>query len=193
MRIRDGAAPARFRLGGTPDMNRIAPCTLAAGLLCLTLWGCSDPDANLTIEQAVEKAKQHQSREEHDQAVKYWTIALEKDPRNFGILNNRAAAYTALKEYDLAYQDLTMAIRFGKDRSPHPYLNRSSLLLNARIYDEALADVEQAIKIDPKHGESHWVRGAILMGQKKEAEAKKALQKARDLGFKPINEEATAP
>ena len=165
---------------------------MRAVLLVVAVGGCADTDQDLTLKQLVTRAQDHQTRDEHDEAIRYYTLAIEREPRNFAMRNNRATAYMAVGEYDKVLVDLTAAIRFGKDQSPDPYINRASLYYNAGLLEEAKVDIDQAIEVSPTHGEAHWVRGAILMAQNKTQEAKRDLQKARDLGFQPRDEAASA-
>ena len=163
-----------------------------AGVLGFAVSGCGESPADLTLEENVRRAQEHQAKGENEDAVTYYTEALRREPRNFMILNNRAAAYTALQKYDEALADLTQAIRFSKEKSAKTYINRSAIYYNAGLMEDALADINAAIKLEPENGEAYWVRGAILHYQKKVEESERDFQKARDLGFKPLNENGNA-
>lgn len=165
---------------------------LLPGLIVLLLAGCGESPADLTLEENVRRAQQHQARGEHAEAIPYYTEALDREPRNFMLLNNRAAAYTAVQKYDEALADLTQAIRFSKEKSAKTFINRSAIYFNAGLLDDALTDINAAIELEPDNAEAYWIRGTIHHFQKQADASQRDLQKARDLGFQPANEAGAA-
>ena len=162
---------------------------LLAVMTCLAA-GCGKSETKLTLEQAFQKAQEHDARQEYDQALKYYTIALEHDPKNYVLLNNRAAVYASMKDYEKSFLDLSKAIEYGGDKFALPYIHRSALYFHSNQLDKALADINKAIAIDPKHAEAHWIRGVIYTAQNKDRQGEAERQKALQLGFKPQQQPA---
>ena len=75
-------------------------------------------------------------------------------------------------------------IAFFPYRFPNKLLvGTDTALFRLKRYGEALAAMEQAIRLDPYNGEFYYGKGSVLRALGRAAEANQALKKARELGF----------
>ena len=85
-------------------------------------------------------------------------IRLAPDiPGGWGL---RATANFQLDQFDDALPDFNKAFALGL-KSPGLLCERASIWLTRQQYDEALADVEMALEIDPEHSRAHDLRGLL--------------------------------
>ena len=113
-----------------------------------------------------------ESMKEYDKAIADYTAAIKLDPKNGNAYHNRGTAWELKNEFDKAIADYKQALKFkdpkektaifnkpeitGSDSSA--MVNSSALSLNGRgnawfekkNYENALADYEKAISLDPK-------------------------------------------
>ncbi len=149
---------------------------MAAG--CLSLAGCGNPMDRLTAEEAITEGNDHLRQGDYGEAVQFFSAALEKEPENVTARNNRAVALIALERFELAYEDITRAIRYGKDQRADSYIIRATLHRLLKQNDWALADVNRAIQIDGQNPEAYRARARIYDAQNRPAQARRDLQTA---------------
>jgi tetratricopeptide (TPR) repeat protein len=82
-------------------------------------------------------------------AVEDLSAALRLDPKSANILVDRAMAYRARKDYDLALDDITEAMAINS-RHPGAFNVRGCIHTDRFENDEALKDFRKAIQINPK-------------------------------------------
>ncbi|CAN5878697.1 hypothetical protein BH11PSE12_BH11PSE12_24890 [soil metagenome] len=97
------------------------------------------------------------------------------------IYYNRGMAWHALKRFDLAIADYTVAINSRKN-IPTIYVNRGSALLELKRYKEALTDFDFALTINPKDAFALTGRGIALTALDKPDDARLSFQAACPLG-----------
>ena len=124
---------------------------------------------------------------------------VKGDNRNAFVLSGMY--YVALAKRQLndpaangAYQE---AIRYYRDISledpsrTDAYLFRAMCLKDLDQYDKALELVDYVLKLQPENGQLHAVRGNLLRGAGRDAEAEQELRLAERYGFaSPIGKEA---
>jgi tetratricopeptide (TPR) repeat protein len=120
-----------------------------------------------------------------DEAIADFTKSLEINPLELAALLGRALAYKAKKEELKAIRDYDTAIGiFKNNRNTRAlvYLlaNRGSSWREKGEYDKAVADLNEALRIDPKNTFARNELGRVRLGQKKYdkaiAEFTKAIQ-----------------
>ena len=84
-------------------------------------------------------------------AINIYNRAIQIDPRYLPAWNNRATAFFKIGEDDRALSDLGNAEKLNrqysvKTQSPDVYINRSAIYLKYRLYDNALANIEKALR-----------------------------------------------
>jgi len=105
------------------------------------------------IERTLETAKECMERREYQEAVDSYTKAMEIDERNKMLAAvlavERGNAYLRLKQFDLALEDCNAAIE-NDGSITAPLVTRSMCHTAMGNFEEAVADLEVALGIDPE-------------------------------------------
>jgi tetratricopeptide (TPR) repeat protein len=146
-------------------------------LLSVVALGCSNGDRaqqpaahqKPAREDTAEQAMIAYEKDDHEQAIKYFTQAIARNPSNPAYYCNRGNSYSKLSRFDEAYQDYESAFEKMRALSSNPsdkrlayiHYNRGVAYRRARRFPEAVADFERAIQINPDypdaHGECAWI------------------------------------
>ena len=104
----------------------------------------------------------------YDEALDAYNTALEMDPENSAFYQNMGSIWASKGDVDKAREFYEKAASLAKDLSPRDaatnYYNMGVTYINSGSNEEAKAALEQAIQIDPTHGESHYQLGVVLLG-----------------------------
>ena len=122
---------------------------VCSGMVALPAWAsdeCGDSDPNVSIRGCT--AKIQAGGRALDIAVYY---------------QNRAAAYSRLKQYDKAIADFTQALNLG-NHHPLIYCNRANTYNQIHQYDAAIADANMAIKIVSEDSHPEYLADALAKG-----------------------------
>lgn len=89
------------------------------------------------------------SQKKFDKAIEAYTKAIELNPNDFGLYNNRAVVYHATGEYEKAIAD------YGKAIELNPYHfssfnNRGAAYEDIGNIEQAIADYRKALELDPE-------------------------------------------
>ena len=119
-----------------------------------TAGALADFDAALVLDPASDKARFGRAcafllSGKYKNAVDGFSLLLKGSLRGQALLN-RASAYYALKRRELALSDLDALIAENPGNSM-AYANRGRLREEKKLYSEALADYEAALRINPLH------------------------------------------
>ncbi|XP_018567462.1 stress-induced-phosphoprotein 1 [Anoplophora glabripennis] len=87
-----------------------------------------------------------------DEAIKYYTEAINLDSNNAVLYSNRSAAYAKGNQYDLSLQDAEKAIQIKPDWSKAYSRKGTSLAYLGRL-DEAIETYEKGLQIDPNNSQ----------------------------------------
>ncbi len=113
-------------------------------------------------------AAAHAQLEQYDEALDAYNTALEMDPENSAFYQNMGSIWASKGDVDKAREFYEKAASLAKDLSPRDaatnYYNMGVTYINTGSNEEAKAALEQAIQIDPTHGESHYQLGVVLLG-----------------------------
>ena len=91
-------------------------------------------------------------------AIEHYSRAIELNPDNAAIYNNRGGAYVGKRDFDCAMEDYTKAI----DINPNfvqAYNNRGNVYHDKGDYDHAMEDYTTAIELNPEHVNAYINRG----------------------------------
>ncbi len=88
------------------------------------------------------------------------TAALKLTPTDSALLVDRAQAKAGVKDYKGALEDLNLAIE-REDRRPDAYVFRATTYRFLDRLDQALADVERALQLQPNHPDGLLERGIL--------------------------------
>lgn len=94
-------------------------------------------------------------------ALDLFNAAIDLDPSNPDGLRGRGVVYGELKNYHLAWADLTVLLR--KEPSCSNYLLRALISFKQKNFDAALLDVQEALKLEPENCDALWGRGKISL------------------------------
>jgi tetratricopeptide (TPR) repeat protein len=152
----------------------------------LSLWSIGKPQlAENAIDRAItaipsNERKQHyyfwgyqgkiaQSLEKYDKAVKAMDTAIQLEPNDLKLLNQKAIIFSASKQYNKSIDIYNQIIQ--KQPEDYVYYNRGLTKSTIGNKKEAIADYDRAITINPKLAQAYLNRGITksTIGNKKEA------------------------
>lgn len=138
-------------------MYNLIPYILTALLsACLA----STPLHAKSPKQSYNEAYELHLRGKHDNAVKYYTKAINGNPSFVQAYLMRAAAYHSLKEYERAMKDYTRVIELGeKYFKAVGHFNRGVVQYDAGQYNAAITDFTWAVSYDHKMAIAYVHRG----------------------------------
>jgi tetratricopeptide (TPR) repeat protein len=102
--------------------------------------------------------KNAQNSGNHEEAIKYYTRAIQLNPNGAKSYNNRALSYAFLGKYDETINDFNMAIQNDPD-NPVLYNNLGIIYNELGNYEQALEEYNKAIEIDPNFALTYLNRG----------------------------------
>ena len=115
-----------------------------------------------------------------DEAIAVLDAAIKEKPGNADLLNGRCwLKGTRNVALDSALKDCNRAIEFADDGSAMVLNSRAMVFYRLRRLDEALADLDAALEIDPDENDSHMLRGIIRLKRGDKAGAELDLTQAR--------------
>lgn len=101
-------------------------------------------------------------------ALEDYDQAILLDPKNAFAYNNRGLLKDSFRNFPGALQDFNLALQLlNKDSSKLSiYLNRSSVFLQMGQTKKAMADIDKALKIDPRSYQAQKQRGTVYLQEK---------------------------
>jgi tetratricopeptide (TPR) repeat protein len=116
-------------------------------------------------------AKNQFEKGDIQESIKSYTISISKD-EDYRSHMGRAKSYIALKKYDDAIKDYSIAIEISPEDS-RIYYNRGNCFLEMKEEQAAFADFNKAIDLDPANFHAYNSRGYIYF-------SKDSLEKAEE-------------
>jgi tetratricopeptide (TPR) repeat protein/S1-C subfamily serine protease len=110
-----------------------------------------------------------QLSEKYDKAIKSLDTAVQLEPNDLKILNQKASIFHDRKQYTKSIYTYNEIIQ--KQPEAYAYNNRGNAKFALGDKKEAIADYDRAIAINPKDAKAYYNRGAakFVLGDKKEA------------------------
>lgn len=90
------------------------------------------------------------ARKKFDAAIEKYTLAIELNPNDYALYNNRGAAYHATREYQKAIADYTKAAELNPYHFS-AYNNRGAAYEDIGDIQRAVADYQKALELDPEN------------------------------------------
>src|SRR5215475_10861346 len=115
----------------------------------------------------------------HEDAVKQFKQALERDP-NFALARiNLALAYFYLNDSRAAVEEARAGVKLAPD-NPNAHYALAAALRNEKLYDEALAEFNKVLSIDPRDSATNIQIGQLHAQKQQYPQAIAAFQRAID-------------
>ncbi|XP_071962651.1 uncharacterized protein [Antedon mediterranea] len=97
-----------------------------------------------------EKGNKALSEERYEEAVKYYTQAIELDPDNHVLYSNRSATHAHLQEYQLSLKDAEKTIELNPDWAKG-YSRKGTALFYLEQYEQAKEAYNKGLEYDPEN------------------------------------------
>jgi tetratricopeptide (TPR) repeat protein len=102
---------------------------------------------------------------DYSKAIADCSKAIELNPLNFSAYRGRAHTYSSVGEYYKSIEDLTFLINNDEQNTASSYNSRAFIYYYIGRYNDALADINKAISIDP-NANYYDTRGTIYRAMK---------------------------
>jgi tetratricopeptide (TPR) repeat protein len=94
----------------------------------------------------------------YEQAIRYFTEAIDLNPKDAESRYSRGTAYSRKGQYDQAILDFSKALEINP-RDAKAYYNRGIAYCRKSQYDQAILDFSKALEINPMDAKSYYNRG----------------------------------
>ncbi|KAI9106078.1 heat shock protein sti1 [Phlyctochytrium arcticum] len=106
----------------------------------------------MTAEDIKKQGNEAFSAGQFDDAIKYFSQAIELDPTNHVLYSNRSASYASLKNYQKALEDAEKAVEIKPDWT-RGYSRKGAALHGLGQLTEAIEQYNLGLKIDPNNAQ----------------------------------------
>ncbi|MEL6132543.1 MAG: tetratricopeptide repeat protein, partial [Bacteroidota bacterium] len=104
-------------------------------------------------------------------AIYDYSVILERHPRDTKALVQRALAHYSLREFDMAKEDLALAVKID-DQTEEAWYQRALIDVQEGAYERAVKHANRAIRINPRRGQYYFTRGLARLYLDREAQAR---------------------
>lgn len=111
---------------------------------------------------------------QEDAALVDFKTLMDRDPKNVNWVRAATETLRSLKRFDEARQTITAALERMQD--PILYIERSKIAIEQDDDDQALADLDKAIELQPQMTESRLMRAELLMRKDDTSGAKRDIE-----------------
>lgn len=173
-----GANDLEICKSDSKDSNAIAACSriIAKG----------DANKENLYDAYYERGMKQRYNRQFDQAIDDFSKAIALTPDNLWAYVARGHAYAYKKDFARAFADQETAIR--KKPNEVTYTGRAVDLIEAGDYDRAIADLNEALRINAKYFYGYFWRGELYLKKGDFGKAEADYQTA--LGIKPEDQQA---
>ena len=123
-------------------------------------------------------------------AIAAFSEAIRLDPGWAAPYARRGRAYTDLRDYDKAFDDINVALHLDPGFAP-AYVARAKTYLERGELPRMLEDADKAVQLDPKLPNAYFMRGIAKRRLSRGVDGGDDLRKACELGMKRACEVAT--
>ena len=120
----------------------------------------SAASADPAVLAAMAQGDEHFKKNRHEEAIVAYARAIQLDPKHIPAYDGRGRSRWCRTEYPAAILDHTLAIQLGPQAVS--LARRSRVYLSSSDLDRALADADEAIRLDQSCAEAHRARGRVL-------------------------------
>ena len=123
-----------------------------------------------------------------DAALADYAKAIQLDPNFFMAYSNRGILQIALNNFEQAMADANSAMNLNPSFAP-AYLIRGAAYTNLQNYTLAIENLNQALQLNPNYADAYQFRAICYQSLGDNAKAQVDFQKAKQLGFRPANQQ----
>jgi tetratricopeptide (TPR) repeat protein len=133
-------------------------------------------------EALYERGRAYQFVDEYDAAIDDFTASLDSKAGDPNVLYYMGTAYEDSGRYEEAIENYNGAIEHSKkDTYAYMHNRRGFCYMQLDMIDEAIADLDKTIEIDPEYAPAYYVRGFIYKNEGEKRRAKRDMKKALEL------------
>ena len=178
--VRGGGAPARSESVPFSALIRLREISLQPESFARTRELARWTDRGTFFDPAVAAAEQTVLNRDFEQAEKAISAAIERHPRDSGLLLRRAMVRIASGPPSEAEADARLAAAYGP-RDPEPRRFLCSLMLSMGRREEAIRALEEAYRLDPEDADTATGLGELFLSAGKFQEALAPAEQATKL------------
>lgn len=117
-----------------------------------------DDYSGLTVDQLVAKAEEQVDAEKIEEAIKIYSLIIEKDAKNVDAYRERAGWYDYMDDYESSISDWKKVVEFLPD-DKETVFNLGQSMYNAKMHKEAIEVFGQVIALDSTYANAYYSRG----------------------------------
>jgi tetratricopeptide (TPR) repeat protein len=127
-----------------------------------------------------ERGMKHKYNRRYDAAIEDFSAAIKLDPSWAWPYVARGHAHAKKGQLTQAFADQETALRI--EPTATTYIGRAIDLIEAGDYDRAIADINEALRLDPKHLHAFIYRGDIFLKKREFTKAIEDYNRALEIG-----------
>jgi tetratricopeptide (TPR) repeat protein len=160
-----------------PESTSLQIILLRKGKLVITeLVLAVAPQHFIFIQQGWEQVE----KGNYEQAIRYFTEAIDLNPKDAESYYSRGTAYSRKGQYDQAISDYTKALEINP-RDAKSYFKRGIAYYKKSQYDQAISDFNKALEINPMVAEAYYNRGITYCKKGQQDQAISDFKKAFEI------------
>ena len=118
----------------------------------------------------------------YDSSAYFFKAAIGQNPNVAIIHTNYGKLLGVMNRPDAAMKEFATAITLDKNNYA-PFFERAYLCMRANQFQQALNDLNEAIKLNPESGICYYYRGLCYVQTGNTAQGQQDMQKAKALGY----------
>lgn len=118
----------------------------------------ADNSRTVPVDEVFRRGERAYRAGDHAQAIKAYTVVLERDSGYISAYSQRALCHAIRNEHRLAVNDLDQVIQRSPDHI-WAYRCRSASYAKMGLHQEAIADLDRVLELDPRNEEAYNDRG----------------------------------
>ena len=163
----------------------VATMCVLLGIVAVFVIGVQQYSASLRVagHTFLQNGKSVAEKGQFDNAIKWFTFAIDFDPKCAEAYWRRGNAYGEKGDIFGAIADYNEAIRIAPQFT-EAYVNRGVAYEEKGEHDRAITDFTRAIRLDPEHGLAYYDRAIAYEKIGEKAKAEEDHKRAKELGYK---------
>jgi Tfp pilus assembly protein PilF len=135
------------------------------------------PPVEAQISDYFDRAERYKSRNQYNDAVRFYDLVLDLDPNHVDALNNKGIILWANRKYKLAINHFDKVLELDPKNS-EALINKAASMNRLGEKDKALELYDEVLIIDDKNADAWSNKGVILFSEHKYQEAEECFTNA---------------